>query len=280
LIPIISKILIILLFTGLYILPQTHLTDYNYKNPKQYKLSAYLKEISGLAATEDGRIFTHDDERGIVYQLNYKNGKILKRFSIANKIPDRDFEGIAIADALYYLITSSGDIYEFNETGNGKFSKSKIYRTGLTVSNNIEGLCYDTSTNSLLIACKGFPGKKLKGYRAVYSYELKGKKLIPEPRFLLPLNHLDKRYKFRNFSPSAIEYNSATGTFFILSSHVKALIEVSPEGKILNGISLSGKMHTQPEGLTFTKDMKMIISDEGRGGHSTITIYSLKERKK
>lgn len=272
-----SKIFLILLLTSSYILPQPHLNDYNYKNHKQFKLSHHLKEISGLASSEDGRIFTHDDERGIVYQLNYKNGKILKRFSIANKIPDRDFEGIAIAENKFFLITSSGDIYEFNETGNGKNSKSKIYRTGLTVSYNIEGLCYDSSTNSLLIACKGFPGKNLKGYRAVYSYNLKEKKLNSKPRFLLSLNHLKKKYKLKNFSPSAIEYNSATGTFFILSSHVKAVIEITPEGKILNGISLPGKTHTQPEGLTFTKDMKLIISDEGRGGHGTITIYSLKD---
>jgi uncharacterized protein YjiK len=273
----ILKIFIILLFISSFILPQTHLNDYNYKSCKQFKLSHHLNEVSGLASSEDGRIFTHDDERGIIYQLNYKNGKIFKRFSIANKTPDRDFEGIAIAKDKFYLVTSSGDIYEFNETGNGKYSKSKIYRTGLTVSYNIEGLCYDTETNSLLIACKGFPGKNLKGYRAVYSYDLKEKKLNSKPRFLLLLKYLDKKYKLKNFSPSAIEYNSETGTFFILSSHVKAVIEVSPEGKILNGISLSGKIHTQPEGLTFTRDMKMTISDEGKGGRGTITIYNLKD---
>ena len=176
-----SKIFLILLLTSSYILPQPHLYDYNYKNHKQFKLSHHLKEISGLASSEDGRIFTHDDERGIVYQLNYKNGKILKRFSIANKIPDRDFEGIAITKDKFYLITSSGDIYEFNEADNGKNSKSKIYRTGLTVSYNIEGLCFDPLTNSLLIACKGFPGKNLKGYRAVYSYDLIEKKLASKP---------------------------------------------------------------------------------------------------
>ncbi len=116
------KIILILLITNDCILPQPHLNDYNYKNPKQLKLSSYLKEISGLAAAEDGRIFTHDDERGIVYQLNYKEGKIVKRFSIGKKIPNRDFEGIAIVKDEFYLITSSGNIYEFKEAGNGKSS--------------------------------------------------------------------------------------------------------------------------------------------------------------
>lgn len=266
-----------MLLANNYVLPQPHLNEYNYKDSKQFKLSHHLNEISGLASSEDGRIFTHDDERGIIYQINYSNGKILKRFAINNSIPNRDFEGIAIVKNKFYLVTSSGDIYEFKEADNGKNSKSEIYKTGLTVSYNIEGLCYDSLTNSLLIACKGYPGKKLKGYRAVYSFNLKEKRLKPKPRFLLSLKHLDKKYGLKNFSPSAIEYNSKTGTFFILSSHVKAVIEVSVDGKVLNGISLSGKIHIQPEGLTFTKDMKMIISDEGRGGRGTITIYKLKD---
>jgi uncharacterized protein YjiK len=272
-----SKIFLILLFAHSYILPQPHLNDYNYKNRKQFKLSSYLREISGLASTEDGRIFTHDDERGIIYQIDYSNGKVLKRFAIGNRIPNRDFEGIAIVKDKFYLVTSSGDIYEFNEVMNGKISKSKIYKTGLTISYNIEGLCYDPAANSLLLACKGYPGKNLKGYRSVYSFDLKEKKLKTEPRFLLSLKDLDKKYGMKNFSPSAIEYNSGTGTFFILSSHIKSVIEVSPGGNVLDGIILSGKVHAQPEGLTFTKDMKMIIADEGKGSRGTVTIYKLKD---
>ncbi len=159
----------------------------------------------------------------------------------------------------------------------GKVQQSKIYKTGLTASYNIEGLCYDPLTNSLLIACKSYPGRNLKGYRAVYSFNLKEKNLLSKPRFLISLKLLDKKYGLKNFSPSSIEYNSKTATFFILSSHVKALVEISPEGKVLNGISLPGKIHNQPEGLTFTKEMKMLISDEGGKGDGTITIYDLKD---
>ncbi len=271
------QILTILLLSFNNILAQPSLKEYNLKELKQLKLSNYLKEISGLAASDDGRIFCHDDERGIVYQIDYTNGKIVKRFAAGSNILRRDFEGIAIVKDKFYLITSSGDIYEFTEVPNGKSSKSKLYKTGLTVSYNIEGLCYDPLTNSLLIACKGYPGKNLNGYRAVYSFSLKGKKLNPTPRFLLSLKYLDKKFGIKNFSPSAIEYNLKTGTFFILSSHVKAVIEISPDGKVLEGISLSGRAHKQPEGITFTKDMKMLISDEGRGGHGTITIYDLKD---
>ncbi len=268
--------ILILLFSFNFLIPQSNLKDYNLKEAKQIKMPGYLREISGLAVSENGGIFSHDDERGIVYQIDYTKGEIKKKFAIGTPIPNRDFEGIAIVKDKFYLITSSGDIYEFNEAKDKKSSKYKIYRTGLTASYNIEGLCYDPNTNSLLAACKGYPGKKYKGYRAIYSFNLKEKKLEAKPRFLLPLEILDKKYGMKNFSPSAIEQNPRTGTFFILSSHVKALIEIAPDGKIIAAVLLSGKDHKQPEGITFTKDMKMLISDEGRGGHGTITIYKLK----
>ena len=270
------QIILVLLFSSGFLIPQSNLKDYNLKEGKQIKLPGYLREISGLAISEEGNIFSHDDERGIVYQIDYTKGDVKKKFAIGKPIPNRDFEGIAIVNDKFYLISSSGDIYEFNEAKDKKSSKYKIYRTGLTVSYNIEGLCYDPNTNSLLAACKGYPGKKYTGYRAIYSFNLKEKKLEAKPRFLLSLEILHKKYRMRNFSPSAIELNPETGTFFILSSHVKALIEVTPEGKIIAGVLLSSNDHKQPEGITFTKDMKMLISDEGRGGHGTVTIYKLK----
>ena len=255
---------------------QQNLKDYNMKDSKQVKLPGHLREISGLAISEDGRVFSHEDEKGIIYQVDYSKGKIVKAFAIGEPIPKRDFEGIAIVKDKFYLITSSGDIYEFKEADNKKSSKYEIYKTGLSVSYNIEGLCYDPVTNSLLIACKGYPGKNYSGYRAVYSFNLKEKKLNLKPRFLFSLRNLDKKYGMKNFSPSAIERNPKTGNFFILSSHVRALIEVSPDGKILDGILFSEKKHKQPEGITFTPEMKMLISDEGRGGQGTITIYKTK----
>jgi uncharacterized protein YjiK len=267
---------IILLFVYCNCACQPNLKDYSLKDSKQVKLPGHLREISGLAVSEDGRVFSHEDEKGIIYQVDYLKGKIIKTFAIGDPIPKRDFEGIAIVKDKFYLVVSSGDIYEFKEADDKKSSKYKIYKTGLSVSYNIEGLCYDPLTNSLLVACKGYPGKNYSGYRAVYSFNLKEKKLEPKPRFLLSLKKLDKKYRMKNFSPSAIERNPKTGNFFILSSHVRALMEVSPDGKILDGILFSEKKHKQPEGISFTPEMKMLISDEGRGGQGTITIYKIK----
>ena len=41
-----------------------------------------IDEASGLAATEDGRLFTHGDEQAVVYQVDPVAGTVLKQFSM------------------------------------------------------------------------------------------------------------------------------------------------------------------------------------------------------
>ena len=41
--------------------------DFSPKHAKAWELPRRLTEISGLAAAPDGRVFTHEDEDGIIY---------------------------------------------------------------------------------------------------------------------------------------------------------------------------------------------------------------------
>ena len=87
----------------------------NKKSHIHFSLPKDLKEISGLAMSSDGRLFCHNDEKGIIYQLDYKTGTILNKFKLGWLTVQRDFEGIAIAENVFYLVTSSGVIYRFKE---------------------------------------------------------------------------------------------------------------------------------------------------------------------
>ena len=271
---IIQVILIILLYADCT-LSQSALSEYDFKNPVQYKLHKKLREISGLACSRDRKLFCHEDENGIIYQLDDSSGKIINKFNIDAPTIHRDFEGLAIVRDTFYLIVSSGELYEFTRPKISEASSYKIYQTGLAKYNNVEGLCYDPATNSLLLACKESSSNSPDN-RSIFSFDLVEKKLILEPRFILSIKELEHRFKMKNFSPTAIEYNSKTNTYFILSSHVKAIIEITTDGKILNCIRLSGKLHKQPEGLTFNSDGNLIISDEGKHGNASLTIYKLK----
>ena len=92
-------------------------------------LSKKLDEISGLASTSDGRIFCHNDEEGIVFQIDPNTGDIIKHFSLGPGKVREDFEGIAISRNYFYLVTSSGDLYRFKEGQKGDKVRYKIFRT-------------------------------------------------------------------------------------------------------------------------------------------------------
>lgn len=246
-------------------------------SPKQVELSKKLKEISGLALTADQRLFAHGDEKGTIYQLDTENGEIIKEFEIGDKNIEEDFEGIAIVGDRFYLVESNGDIYEFEEGEDNQEVDYEVYKTDLKSKFDVEGLCYDEKTNSLLLACKEFAGKKYDESRAVYSFDLKKKKLEEKPRFIISLNKLDKKWDVDKFKPSAIERNLKSGTFFILGGKGLVILEISDDGKVLDEMILDEKYHHQPEGITFLKDGTMIISDEADKDKATLTFYETRK---
>jgi len=255
---------------------QGSLSSYNFNSGySQAELKNSLNEISGLTFLAD-KLFTHNDESATIFQIDEYNGKIIKKFTVGNPAVKGDFEDIAAVQGKLYLISSIGDIYMFSEGGNKGNVGYKVFSTGITKS-DIEGLCYDEATNSLLIACKGNPGKHYKGHKVIYSFDLNTNTISSEPRFKLNLSDLRNKYGLSDFSPSAIIKNKKTGTFFILSSRDKAVAEMTASGKIINLVKLDEYRHNQPEGIEFAPDGSLLISDEGGSGRGTLTRYSMKK---
>jgi uncharacterized protein YjiK len=252
-----------------------------------------LNELSGLAMKSDGRLFGHNDEKADILQIDPHSGSIIKSFSVGEKTLKDDFEGIAIVDDLFYLVTSGGEIYEFREGSDDAKVSYKKYKTKLNSRNDVEGLCYDPNTESLLIACKGDPGKNYNGKRAVYSFSLKKKELMNKPRFLISINEIsdleDSGFAQKlgdfflltdsKFAPSGIEKHPQSDSFYILSSQGPAIIEISAEGKLLSRMTLNRKHHNQPEGITFSSDMSLLIGDEAGNDKAKITTYPFNANK-
>ena len=247
--------------------------DLSAKNPQRFNLPRRIGEASGLAMTDDGRLFSHDDERAVVYQLDFTNGSIIKQFSLGSVGLTGDFEGIAIRGKLFYLVESNGMLYEFAEPSNNGRSAFKTYATFLTTKNDVEGLEYDAETDCLLLACKGAPGKGFSGSKAVYSFSLKKKLLNPTPRFLIPLDQVTARSDNKEFSPSGIAKHPKSGTFFIIAAHGSSIIELSKDGRILAQQSINKKINPHPEGITFSPDYTLILCNDGQGGSASLTLY-------
>jgi uncharacterized protein YjiK len=149
--------------------------------------------------------------------------------------------------------------------------------TPLSLKNDVEGLCYDNIENSLLLACKDYPGKGFKKLKAVYEFNLTKMEFLKEPRFLISLKDLNKNFDIKDFSPSGIEKNPINGNFFIISANPEAIIEINSSGKILNAQNLNDEKHMQPEGITFLDDGTLILADESNQKKAKLTIIPYKE---
>jgi uncharacterized protein YjiK len=223
--------------------------------------------------SDDGRLFCHDDERGVVYQVDYTNGNIVKQFSVGNFTVSADFEGIAIKGSMMYLVSSNGNIVEFREGNNKDRMQYTLYKTPLTSGNDVEGLTYDSETDCLLLACKGSAGKGLSGYKAVYAFALGEKKFVKEPRFLIRLADVTRKSRGGRFNPSDIAKHPSSGTFFILAANGESILELSKDGKVLAQEEIPRKVNPQPEGITFAPDLTMILCNDMDGGTGTLTLY-------
>ncbi|MBE2255210.1 MAG: SdiA-regulated domain-containing protein [Ignavibacteria bacterium] len=238
------------------------------KDIKVINLPKPLKEVSGIVITDEGRMFGHNDELGSIFEIDTETGAIKKTFHLKDK-PEKDFEDIAYANGFLYLVTSKGDIYEFKEGNDGEEVDFIEYKTKLNTANDIEGMTYDPETETFLLACKGMGTEnvfdKEKGF---YLFDLKTKTLDMNPKFLINF----ESYK-KDFHPSGIRLNPTTNTFFIISSTGNGIAEVSRIGEVLGFKDLPGKVHAQPEGITFDKSGNLYISNEGKDGDGNFVVY-------
>jgi len=263
---------------GSFVPSSTALARYDLRSkPRIISLPKRLDEISGLAMTADGRLFTHNDENSEVSQIDYRTGRIVKRFNVGDKSMKGDFEGIAVAGDRFFLVTSKGDLYEFAEGDDGAEVPFRLIETPLSSKQDVEGLCYDPQTDCLLLACKEDPGKGLGTVKAVYAYSLRTNRLEERPRFLVSLDRLAPITRDGRFNPSGIEYNPTSGTLFIVAAEGCAIAEISERGELLAYERLDHGIHRQAEGITFAPDNSMLISDEARGKTPTISIYPARD---
>lgn len=237
-------------------------------NPEIISLPKDLREISGITITDDGRMFGQQDETAIVYEIDYKTGNIIKKFSLGSPPLKEDFEDIVHVNNKFYMVNSKGIIYEFIEGKDKESVDFKTYKTNLKGSNDVEGICFDPETNSLLLACKGDAGTGVTNEKAIYSFSLDKMELNSEPRFILPLSEIKK-----TFNPSGIKRNPKTGTFFIIAANGNEIVEISKDGKIIGSSPLPKSIHPQAEGIAFGADNTMYISNEGKTGTATIVVY-------
>lgn len=238
---------------------------------QQWRLPGRLAEISGIAASADGRVFAHDDERAVIYEIDVAAGRLIKNFALGDPIETGDFEALAIApDGLFHMITARGLIYTFREGDDGAHVPFDTIDTGLHRTCEIEGLAYLAAEDSLIIACKRMNDRAMRGTVSLYSWRAEAG---ARPWLALPEANLATRAGVEHFRPSSVEIDAASGRILLLSASDGALAELGGNGEILSARGL-GARHPQAEGVTIAPDGALIISDEAAGGQAMLSRYA------
>jgi len=264
-------VVLFLLQTGGEKLPEITGYDFVNKQMASIKLPKELTEASGLAFTSDGRLLGHNDEQGVIYEIDYRAGAIRQRFSLGKLVVYRDdLEDIATKKDTIFMVNSSGVILRFLPGKDREKIAFQTFKTPLSIRNDVEGLAYDPSTDCLLLACKGEAGIDFRNslpanHRAVYALSLKTYRLLPKPRFLLPIAKITAQIKEKEFAPSAIARHPRTGHFFVMAARGNAIVEIDANGNLLGVSSLPKSLHAQPEGLAIASDGTLVICNEGTG---------------
>lgn len=255
--------------------------DLEVETATHWKLPGRLKEISGLAMTLDNRLLAHNDEKGVIHEIDYKNGIILKAFQLTDmKNPvNGDFEGIATVSDQIYLVTSSGRIYEGSRGTDGESVLYNIYTTGVGRDYEIEGLAYDASQRALLLMCKEARSAELKEQLVIYHWSIDEKQLMENAHIVIPVIEFTRHIGGKEFQPSGIERHAASGNYFVVASRQKAIVEITPDGQVVAAKQFPAQWHRQTEGITFAADGALIIADEGAGGKAGLTVYPVSESR-
>ncbi|HYU53225.1 MAG TPA: hypothetical protein VEK37_09790, partial [Gemmatimonadaceae bacterium] len=216
-----------------------------------------LREISGLALTPTGHVLTHDDEIGRIYEIDPKGGVILKRFTLAGT-PHGDFEAITIVDRDIYLLESNGKLYKFREGADGEQVQYSKYDTHLGHECEFEGVTFESDSSWLVMPCKKVSAKSLRDELVIYRVPLP---ITDSPRFttlVIPMSEVIGPNPWKNFQPSDITIDPATGNYVLVASHEKALAVITPGGKVVRSEPLPPG-HDQAEGVAITRDSILIV---------------------
>lgn len=236
----------------------------------RWALPRKLKEISGLAVSPDGRVFTHDDEIGIIYEMDVTRGTLISNFALGDPIEIGDFEGLAISpQGVFWMVTATGRLYRFNEGDNGQHIAFERYETGLTDICEIEGLAWSVAENSLILACKANHARDMR--RTISLYQWRPGMRAAQPYLSFPEAPLAQAAGVERFRPSSIEFDAASGRMLLLSGIDGALVELDARGRVLSARALSD--HPQAEGVTVAPDGALLVSDEGPRGPAELTRY-------
>jgi uncharacterized protein YjiK len=255
--------------------PESVLARYDLEAPPgdRWELPRKLDEISGLAVDPRGRVFAHEDERAIIFELEPSTHRVVRRFAFGSPAIPGDFEAIALVGDSVVLVTSNGVLYAGAQGRDGESVRYVRRDTGVGRSCEVEGLAYEPDDRSLLIACKVPRDAFTRGHVTVFRWSLDRRGIVPPAALHVPLARLTRAAGLSDFHPSDITRDPVTGHYLLVAAREHAIAELTPAGDVEQVVRLQRKRHPQAEGIAVTPDGALLVTDEAGRGRATLSVY-------
>ena len=231
---------------------------YNLRMAYQTKLPLELDEISGVAYNPgDSSVFAINDEKGWLYKL--KKGQPIQRWKFS---PGADFEDVVLIDSVFYVLQSNGNILRLSFASQNSVAVQKFQFPQGATKNEFEILYYDSGREKLILMCKDCESDTKKtlttfsfdpytGSFSDSSYKIDTKEIARSLG--------EEKIKFK---PSAASINPKDSLLYIISAINKLIVTTDVNGVFKGVYQIDESIFKQPEGITFTSNGGMIVSNE------------------
>ena len=250
---------------------------FDFASPKIINLPQALDEISGIAYyPKDTSVFAIIDEDGLLFKVSLNRPDEVKEWRFDKQ---RDFEDIVFLDSTFYVMVSNGDIDKIT-FDNDKIAVAKVdFPNASKKVNEFESMYFSADSNKLIMLCKQCEDDKKSTLSSYYFSDsahqfVNYQTMETEPLFQKIGSKKEK------IKPSAAAINPLTKELYVLCSVNKIIYIQDPQGKIKDVIKLDPKIYKQPEGMAFTPDGDLIISNEVYlEGYGTLLLLKNKIKK-
>lgn len=232
----------------------------------RWELPGHLREASGLAVSRPGFVVVHNDERGLVVEVDYRTGRVAREWWFGEPVVRADFEGIEVIEGEVTLMSSDGRLWSARlPQESGVITPWRVVDTGLGRRCELEGLAHDGS-GSWIIPCKR-PTHDQRPDAPASLFVLPQD--TPGPPREVAVTSASRR---RSLGPSAITVTT-DGDWLVLFGPERAIGLVTAQGRLTTLLEWPARNHRQPEGITIDRD-RLVIADEGAGrSPGTLTVY-------
>ncbi|CAN5433181.1 hypothetical protein BH10BAC2_BH10BAC2_47540 [soil metagenome] len=233
---------------------------YNINKPEKIKIKETLNEISGIVYSNDGNaLLAVDDEQGKIFNIDLTNNS---DYTLSKFAPNGDYEDLAYTGKEWFVLKSNGELYLAKNifTDSVTHEKFPFPEKG----NEFEGLYYDDASNCLWLLCKSCAADNDKKEVSIYAFDVATRQFKPGAVWQIDVNKIKEQLSLKqlSFKPSAISLHTLQNQLYILSGVNKILLITDRSGNIQSSYQLDPFWFKQAEGITFSGNGDMYISNE------------------